>query len=329
MLVASYPYSRLRRLRSSDAVIELFRENNLQAKDLIAPIFVRENESAKDIDGMPGVCRFLINELPKVVEELYSLGIRCVMLFPRTPDNLKNYTANEAFNPNNLICRAIKVIKSNIPEMLVMSDVALDPYTDHGHDGICDENGYVVNDVTVEALVKQSLNQINAGADGVCPSDMMDGRIMAIRKAFEDKDLVNALIISYSVKYASSFYGPFRNAIGTKLQGDKKSYQLDSANSRQAIQEVMQDIQEGADAIIIKPGLPYLDIVKSAAGLNSCPVWVYQVSGEYSAIKFAAQGGAINEKNAFLETCISFKRAGANSIITYAAKDIAMWIRDY
>ena len=234
----------------------------------------------------------------------------------------------EAYNPNNLICRAIQAIKKFVPEMLVLTDVALDPYTIHGHDGICNENGYVVNDTTVAALVKQSLNQIQAGADGACPSDMMDGRIQAIRNAFENNGYHNALIISYAVKYATCFYGPFRNAVGANIKGNKRTYQLNPANSQLAMREVLQDMQEGADAIIIKPGLPYLDIVYQTSQLTKAPVWAYQVSGEYASIKFAAKAGVIDEKSAFLETAMSFKRAGANGFITYAAKDLAQWIKE-
>ena len=328
MSVTPYPSLRLRRTRANQSLCDLFQENHLIAHKIIAHLFVREREDAREITAMPNVFRYLLEELPKIVEELYSLGIRCVMLFPKTPEHLKDKLGTEAHNPDNLICRAIKVIKNTLPEMVVLTDSALDPYTTHGHDGICDENGYVLNDITVDALVRQSINQINAGSDGVSPSDMMDGRIKAIRYAFEQNDHHNALIVSYAVKYASCFYGPFRNAVGAKLKGDKRTYQLNPANSELAMREVLQDMQEGADAIIIKPGLPYLDIVHQAVQLKDCPVWAYQVSGEYASIKFAAQAGAIDEKLAFLETAMAFKRAGASGIITYAAKDLARWIKE-
>lgn len=328
MSIAPYPDLRLRRIRANESLCNLFQENYLNTHQLIAPLFVREKSDEREIPTMPDVFRHLIEELPKVTEELYTLGIRCIMLFPKTPENLKNALGTEAHNPENLICRAIKIIKKYVPEMLVLTDVALDPYTNHGHDGICNKNGYVVNDTTVTALVHQSLNQIQAGADGVCPSDMMDGRIQAIRNAFEKNEYHNALIISYAVKYASSFYGPFRNAVGANLKGNKRTYQLNPANSQLAIREVLQDMQEGADAIIIKPSLPYLDIVYQASQLKNCPVWAYQVSGEYASIKFAAKAEAIDEKAAFLETAMSFKRAGANGLITYAAKDLAKWIKE-
>lgn len=328
MPLAPYPSLRLRRTRANQSLCDLFQENHLNVHQIIAPLFVREREDVREITAMPQVFRYLLKELPKIVEELYSLGIRCIMLFPKTPDHLKDELGTEAHNPNNLICRAIKIIKNAVPEMVVLTDAALDPYTTHGHDGICDANGYVLNDVTVESLVRQSVNQINAGADGVSPSDMMDGRIQAIRNAFEKNGHHNALIVSYAVKYASCFYGPFRNAVGAKLKGNKCTYQLNPANSALAMREVLQDMQEGADAIIIKPGLPYLDIVHQAAQLNKAPVWAYQVSGEYSSIKFAAKAGAIDEKLAFLETAMSFKRAGASGVITYAAKDLARWIKE-
>jgi porphobilinogen synthase len=328
MSIATYPKLRLRRIRANESLCNLFQENYLNTHQLIAPLFVREKSDAREITTMPDVFRHLIEELPKITEELYKLGIRCVMLFPKTPAHLKNDLGSESRNPENLICRAIKTIKKSVPEMLVLADVALDPYTTHGHDGICNKNGYVVNDTTVAALVDQSLNQVKAGADGVCPSDMMDGRIQAIRNAFEKNEYHNTLIISYAAKYATCFYGPFRNAVGADLKGNKRTYQLNPANSQLAMREILQDMQEGADAIIIKPGLPYLDIIYQASQLNNCPVWAYQVSGEYGSIKFAAKAGIIDEKAAFLETAMSFKRSGAYGLITYAAKDLAKWIKE-
>jgi porphobilinogen synthase len=319
---ADYPYSRLRRLRQNSAVRELFQENHLLASDLIWPIFIRNESDIAEIPTMPGVFRYLVNELDEQVNEAYHLGVRAVLLFPKTPTDLKSASGSEAFNSNNLICQAIREIKTAVPQMVVLTDVALDPYTSHGHDGLLNDAGYVENDSTINALVKQSLNQVAAGADGICPSDMMDGRIKIIREALEADGNHNTLLISYAVKYASCFYGPFRSAVGANLKGDKKTYQLNSANVSEALLEVKQDIQEGADAIIIKPGLPYLDIISKAKDYGSA-IWAYQVSGEYAMIKLAAAANAIDEKAAFLETCLSFKRAGASKIVTYAAKEIA------
>ncbi len=319
--VAPYPNLRLRRLRQSASVRELFQENHLQPSDLILPIFIRGVENVAEIPSMPRVRRLLVDELPKEVEEAYKLGIRGVMLFPKTPEALKTENGEEAFNLNNLMCQGIKKIKQCLPKMVVFTDVALDPYTSHGHDGLL-KNGDVENDSTIEVLIKQALNQVEAGADGICPSDMMDGRIQAIRNALEAKNFSNVLLISYGVKYASCFYGPFRSAVGAKLQGDKKAYQVNPANALEALREIKQDIMEGADAVIIKPGLPYLDII-SQAKTYGIPLWAYQVSGEYAMIVNAALNHALDEEAAFYETCLSFKRAGASKIVTYAAKEVA------
>ncbi len=319
--VAPYPHLRLRRLRQSSSARSLFQENHLLPKDLIYPIFIRESTDLAEIPTMPGVIRHLVEELPDEIEEAYRLGIRAVLLFPKTPDALKTDDGAEAFNSNNLVCQAIRKIKQHVPEMVVFTDIALDPYTTHGHDGIL-KNGDVDNDSTIEALVKQSMNQVAAGADGICPSDMMDGRIQAIREALESSGHSNVLLISYGVKYASCFYGPFRGAVGASLRGNKKSYQLNPANLTEALREISQDIMEGADGVIIKPGLPYLDVIASAKDYG-VPLWAYQVSGEYAMIRYAGQAGAIDEEKAFYETCLSFKRAGASKIITYAAKKIA------
>lgn len=327
MHIASYPYSRLRRLRLNDAVRDLFQENSLLPKDLIWPVFIREVNDLAAIATMPGVVRYTIDELPQQVHEAYQLGIRAILFFPKTPDRLKSESGQEALNPNNLICQAIRKIKQSVPEMLVLTDVALDPYTSHGHDGLLNDVGYVGNDITIDVLVKQAMNQVRAGADGICPSDMMDGRIQAIRKELEDNGYHNTLLISYAVKYASCFYGPFRSAVGANPKGDKKTYQLNPANAAEALLEVKQDIQEGADAIIIKPGLPYLDIITKAKDFGSA-IWAYQVSGEYAMIKFAAAANVIDEMKAFIETSLSFKRAGASKIITYAAKEIAKCLRE-
>lgn len=327
MHIASYPYSRLRRLRLNDAVRDLFQENSLLPKDLIWPIFIKDVDDLAAIATMPGVVRYTIDELPQQVHEAYQLGIRAILLFPKTPDRLKSESGQEALNPNNLICQAIRKIKQSVPEMLVLTDVALDPYTSHGHDGLLNDVGYVGNDITIDVLIKQAMNQVMAGADGICPSDMMDGRIQAIRKELEDNGYHNTLLISYAVKYASCFYGPFRSAVGANPKGDKKTYQLNPANAAEALLEVKQDIQEGADAIIIKPGLPYLDIITKVKDFGSA-IWAYQVSGEYAMIKFAAAANVIDEMKAFIETSLSFKRAGASKIITYAAKEIAKCLRE-
>ncbi len=327
LTVADYPYSRLRRLRQNSSVREIFQENHLLASDLIWPIFIRNESDTAEIATMPGVVRYLIDELEEQVNEAYHLGIRAVLLFPKTPSDLKSVNGNEALNPNNLICQAIRKIKAAVPQMIILTDVALDPYTSHGHDGLLNEAGYVENDSTIDALIEQSLNQIAAGADGICPSDMMDGRIKAIREVLETNGHHNTLLVSYAVKYASCFYGPFRSAVGANLKGDKKTYQLNPANVIEALLEVKQDVQEGADAIIIKPGLPYLDIISKSSGYGAA-IWAYQVSGEYAMIKYAAVANVIDEKAAFLETCLSFKRAGASKIVTYAAKEIAKCLRE-
>lgn len=319
--VASYPQLRLRRLRQTSSVRDLFQEHHLLPGDLIYPLFIRDKQDSPEIATMPGVKRYLLEELPKEIEEAYKLGIRGVLLFPKTPDYLKTEDGAEAFNSNNLVCQAIQEIKKYLPEMVVFSDVALDPYTTHGHDGLL-RNGNVENDETVDALVRQALSQVEAGADGICPSDMMDGRIKAIRNALESGQHFNSLLISYAVKYASCFYGPFRGAVGANLKGDKKTYQLNPGNLTEALREISQDITEGADGIIIKPGLPYLDVISQAKTFG-VPLWAYQVSGEYAMIKYAAHHGAIEEDSAFFETCLSFKRAGADKIITYAAKRVA------
>ena len=325
--IAPYPYARLRRLRQNSSVRDLFQENHLLASDLILPIFIRNSSDIAEITTMPGVVRYLVDELPKQVLDAYQLGIRGVLLFPKTPNALKTDDACEAFNPNNLICQAMRKIKTSVPQMVIFTDIALDPYTTHGHDGLLNNVGYVENDLTINALVKQSLNQVSAGADGICPSDMMDGRIKVIRESLEGHGYHNTLLVSYAVKYASCFYGPFRQAVGANLNGDKKTYQLNPANANEALLEVQQDIQEGADAVIIKPGLPYLDVICQAKKLGTT-IWAYQVSGEYAMIKYAAAQMAIDENAAFLETCLSFKRAGANKIVTYAAKEIAKCLKE-
>lgn len=320
-IVAPYPHLRLRRLRQSESMRILFQENHLHPHDFIYPIFIREPDDEPYIATMPGIQRYAVDALPKEIESAYGLGIRAVLLFPKTPNHLKTDAAKEAFNPKNLICQAIRKIKSSVPEMMVFTDVALDPYTSHGHDGLLKDNK-IENDLTIEALVKQALNQAEAGADGICPSDLMDGRIQAIRKSLEAKKLPDILLISYAVKYASALYGPFRTSVGANLQGDKKTYQINPANADEALRGIRQNIMEGADAIIIKPGITSLDIIAQSKNFG-VPIWAYQVSGEYAMIKYAAQHNAIDSEKAFLEVFLSMKRAGANKIITYAAKEMA------
>ncbi len=320
-IVAPYPNLRLRRLRQSSSVRELFQETHVHPHDLIYPIFIRESEDEPYISTMPGIQRYAVDALPKEVEAAYSLGIRAILLFPKTPNSLKTDDAKEAFNPKNLICQAIRKIKASVPDMLVLTDVALDPYTSHGHDGFV-KNGKIENDRTIEALVKQVLNQVEAGADGICPSDLMDGRIQAIRQTLEAKNHPDVFLISYAIKYASVLYGPFRTGVGANLQGDKKTYQINPANVNESLRSIQQNIMEGADAIIIKPGITSLDIIAKAQDFGA-PIWAYQVSGEYAMIKYAAQHNALDEEKTFYEMLLSLKRAGAGKIITYAAKEIA------
>ncbi|MCE2716941.1 MAG: porphobilinogen synthase [Pseudomonadota bacterium] len=320
-IVAPYPNLRLRRLRQSSSVRELFQETHVHPHDLIYPIFIRESDDEPYISTMPGIQRYAVDALPKEVEAAYSLGIRAILLFPKTPNSLKTDDAKEAFNPKNLICQAIRKIKASVPDMLVLTDVALDPYTSHGHDGFV-KNGKIENDRTIEALVKQVLNQVEAGADGICPSDLMDGRIQAIRQTLEAKNHPDVLLISYAIKYASVLYGPFRTGVGANLQGDKKTYQINPANVNESLRSIQQNIMEGADAIIIKPGITSLDIIAKAQDFGA-PIWAYQVSGEYAMIKYAAQHNALDEEKTFYEMLLSLKRAGAGKIITYAAKEIA------
>lgn len=325
MIVGSYPNNRLRRLRQSSWIRDLVSENTLTPNDLILPLFIREESTDPTITGMPGVRRHTIPELLEITQIAHDSGIPFVGLFPTTPQNLRSPDGSEALNPNNLICQAIHAIKSlNLP-IGVITDVALDPYTDHGHDGIL-HNGVIDNDLTIDILQKQAHIQAQAGADIIAPSDMMDGRIGAIREYLDDNRHQSTLIMSYAVKYASSYYGPFRQAVGVQQLGglnNKFTYQMNPANAQEALQEIAQDIQEGADMIIIKPGQPYLDILRQAKDRFQIPLFAYQVSGEYAAIKAAAENGWIDETGAFFESLIGFKRAGATGIWTYAALDMA------
>jgi porphobilinogen synthase len=323
--IGAYPGLRMRRNRKADWIRRLISEHNLSANDLILPLFVREGNKKKEtIDSMPGVFRHSIDELTTVVEKACKLKIPLIALFPYTNSNKKNRTGKEALNRNNLICRALRSLKKEFKNDIgIMCDVALDPYTSHGHDGIINNNK-IENDMTVDILIKQALLQAQMDCDIIAPSDMMDGRIGKIRKALDKKGFKDTQIVSYAVKYASNFYGPFRDAIGSnkKLKGDKKTYQMDYRNSNEAIREVSLDIREGADIIMIKPGLPYLDIIRSVKDNFKIPIFSYQVSGEYSLLKNAIKKGIINE-DAILESLISLKRAGSNAIVSYFSLEVA------
>jgi porphobilinogen synthase len=308
------------------------RENSLSVNDFIYPVFVLEGEQQREaVDSMPGVDRLSVDLLVEEAISVHNLGIPAMALFPVTPLSAKSDDAAEAWNDNGLAQRAIRAIKQSVPDLGVITDVALDPFTSHGQDGLLDDDGYVTNDATVEVLVKQALSHAKAGADIVAPSDMMAGRIGAIRDALESNGYVNTRILAYAAKYASSFYGPFRDAVGSSGNlggGNKYSYQMDPANSNEALHEVILDIDEGADMVMIKPGLPYLDIVQRVSQEFQFPTFVYQVSGEYAMLKAAAQNGWIDEKSCVLEALLSMKRAGADGILTYYAKSAAKWLQE-
>ncbi len=326
--IGSYPNTRLRRNRKKEWSRRLVQENTLSPNDLIWPIFVCEGKNIKErIKTMPGVYRHSVDRLEKLIENALNKKIPMIALFPNTPSSKKDAKGSEALNKNNIICKALRLIKKNYKEIGIMCDVALDPYTNHGHDGIIKDN-YVDNDKTVKILIKQSLLQAEMGCDVIAPSDMMDGRIGEIRKALDKNGHELVQILSYAVKYASNFYGPFRDAVGSKkkLKGDKKNYQMDFNNSKEALREVALDIKEGADFVMVKPGMPYLDIIKLIKDNFKIPVFAYQVSGEYSLIRNGINNKTINE-DAILESLISFKRAGANAIITYFAEEIARKLR--
>ena len=325
IITGKYPQLRLRRSRQSKWSRRLISENNLSVDDLILPIFIVEGKNKKiPVKSMPGIFRYTLDKLNSVVKTAIDLGIPMIALFPYTQKKLKDALGTESLNPNNLVCRACKQVKKKFKNKIgIMCDVALDPYTAHGHDGIY-ANGNILNDETIKILVEQSLLQASAGCDVLAPSDMMDGRIGVIRKALDKNGFKNVQLLSYAVKYASNFYGPFRDAVGTKnlLKGDKKSYQMDFRNSNEAIREVALDIKEGADMVIVKPGLPYLDIIEKVKNKFKIPVVAYQVSGEYSMLCNSIEKKILNEET-ILETLTSFKRAGANAIITYFADKIA------
>lgn len=320
----------MRRMRSADFSRALMRENSLCVSDLIYPMFIIEGHSIREkIPSMPGVERVSIDELVKEAKQLHSMGIPALALFPVTPDNKKSLNAEEAYNPEGLAQTAVRTVKQAVPDIGLITDVALDPFTSHGQDGLIDNNGYVVNDETVEVLVKQALSHAQAGADIVAPSDMMDGRIASIRTELESEGFVNTKILSYAAKYASSYYGPFRDAVGSASNlsgGNKYSYQMDPANSDEALHEVQLDIDEGADMVMVKPGLPYLDIIQRVKSEFGVPTFAYQVSGEYAMLKAAAQNGWLDEKACVLEALVSMKRAGADAMLSYFAKDAAYWL---
>jgi len=322
--IGSYPNVRLRRNRKTDWSRRLVSENNLSTNDLIWPIFIREGKNIKEpIKTMPGVYRYSLDKIESLTEKAISKKIPMIALFPQTPNFKKNAKGSEALNKNNLVCKALKLIKKNYKNIGLMCDVALDPYTTHGHDGIL-KGDYVDNDETVKILVKQSLLQAEMGCDVIAPSDMMDGRIGEIRKNLDKNGFKLVQILSYAVKYASNFYGPFREAVGSNknLRGNKKNYQMDFNNSKEALREVALDISEGADFVMVKPGLPYLDIIKSIKDNFKIPVFAYQVSGEYSLLTSGINNNLINE-NAIIESLISLKRAGASAIVTYFADRVA------
>jgi porphobilinogen synthase len=329
IITGKYPSLRLRRNRRTDWSRRLIQENSLSSSDLILPIFVVDGKNKKQIiKNMPGVYRYSIDNIPLILDQALNYKIPMVAIFPYTDPKLKNNYGSEALNENNLICRAIRYIKKRYKNKIgIMCDVALDPYTSHGHDGLIKKDE-ILNDETVEMLVNQSLLQAEMGCDVIAPSDMMDGRIGKIRKALDKKNYKNVQILSYAVKYASSFYGPFREAIGSKsmLKGDKKTYQMDYRNSLEALREVSLDIKEGADMVMVKPGLPYLDVIKMVKENFKIPVFAYQVSGEYSLLMNGIKNGIIDE-NCVIESLTAFKRAGANAIITYYADKVAKLLK--
>ncbi len=331
IIPGQFPGARPRRMRRDDFSRRLVRETVLTPADLIQPLFVIEGEKRREpIASMPGVERLSVDELLREAETLATLGVPAVALFPVTPPEAKSLDAAEAYNPNGLAQRAVRALKAAIPELGVITDVALDPFTSHGQDGLVDETGYVLNDETVAVLVRQALSHAEAGADIVAPSDMMDGRIAAIRETLESNDFIHTRILAYSAKYASSFYGPFRDAVGSAGalgKGNKYSYQMDPANSDEALREVALDLEEGADMVMIKPGLPYLDIVRRVKDQFVVPTFVYQVSGEYAMLMAAAGNGWLDERAVAMEALLAIKRAGADAILSYFAGRAAGWLR--
>ena len=327
----NFPDTRMRRMRYNDFSRRLMRENHLSVDDLICPMFVTEGSNTREaISSMPGVERFSLDLLLTQAEEIHNLGIPAIALFPVTPASKKSDDAAEAYNHDGLAQRSVRALKKAFPTLGIITDVALDPFTTHGQDGLINQGGYVINDETIAVLVKQALSHAEAGADIVAPSDMMDGRIGAIRTALEANNYNNTLILAYSAKYASSFYGPFRDAVGSASnlgKSNKYSYQMDPANSDEALREIQLDLQEGADMVMVKPGMPYLDIIRRVKEQFGTPTFAYQVSGEYAMIKAAALNGWLDEKPVVLESLLAFKRAGCDGILTYYAKSVAEWLQ--
>lgn len=332
IITGQFPGVRPRRMRRHEFSRRLVRETVLTVADLIQPFFVIEGQGQREaVASMPGVERLSIDELLREAEKLARLGVPAVALFPVTPPEAKSLDAAEAYHPEGLAQRAVRALKTALPELGVITDVALDPFTSHGQDGLIDASGYVLNDETVSVLVRQALSHAEAGADIVAPSDMMDGRIGAIREALESNDFIHTRILAYSAKYASSFYGPFRDAVGSAGalgKGNKYSYQMDPANSDEALREVALDLEEGADIVMIKPGLPYLDIVRRVKEQFAVPTFVYQVSGEYAMLLAASRNGWLDERAVVLESLVSIKRAGADAILSYFAGTAAAWLRE-
>jgi porphobilinogen synthase len=326
----NFPSTRMRRMRFDDFSRRLMRENQLSTDDLIYPMFVTEGLNLREpISSMPGIERYSLDLLLTEAKAVYELGIPAIAVFPVVGNDKKSDDAAEAFNPDGLVQRSVRALKQAVPQLGIITDVALDPFTTHGQDGLINDQGYVINDETKDVLVRQALSHADSGADIVAPSDMMDGRIGAIRQALEAKGHVNTKILAYSAKYASSFYGPFRDAVGSSSNlggGNKYSYQMDPANSDEALREIQLDLQEGADIVMIKPGMPYLDIIRRVKDSYGVPTFAYQVSGEYAMIKAATMNGWLDEKPVVLESLLAFKRAGSDAILTYFAKSVARWL---
>lgn len=327
----NFPRTRMRRMRYNDFSRRLMREHRLSVDDLIYPMFVTEGSDRKEpILSMPGIVRLSLDLLLEEAQEISRLGIPAIALFPVVSPEKKSETAEESYNPDGLVQRSVRALKKTVPDLGIITDVALDPFTSHGQDGLINSEGYVLNDETIDVLCRQALSHAEAGADIVAPSDMMDGRIGAIRQVLEAEKHVNTLILAYSAKYASSFYGPFRDAVGSAGalgKADKNSYQMDPANSDEALVEIRLDLQEGADMVMIKPGLPYLDVIRRVKDRYGVPTFAYQVSGEYAMLKAAALNGWLDEKQAVLESLLAFKRAGADAVLTYFAKSAAQWLQ--
>ncbi|MBO1327968.1 porphobilinogen synthase [Acetobacter suratthaniensis] len=329
MMAGRFPMTRPRRNRVDAATRRLVAENTLSISNLIWPIFFTEGSNTiTEVASMPGALRVTLDQLAAHVEPAAKLGIPALALFPVTPSSVRDEVGSEATNPDNLMCRAARLLKREFPDMALIGDVALDPYTSHGHDGLI-ENDYVTNDASVRVLVQQSVNQAAAGVDIIAPSDMMDGRIGAIREALDAQDMINTRIMSYAAKYASAFYGPFRDALGSgsMLKGDKKTYQMDPANSDEALREVAMDLEEGADMVMVKPGMPYLDIIRRVRDTFSVPTFAYQVSGEYAMLMAAINNGWLDRERAIMESLLAFRRAGANGVLTYFAIEAAQTLR--